>query len=162
MSKHLSRHAPSAHRFDFAVTLCIIGILATWLLQYLNEAQAEIEKVILETKLNNLRLGMAEAWIHKSVTNQSIDIKALIGSNPMRMVAEKPGNYVGEYTQAPKASGAIWYFDTQKKQLIYVFNDGRQARYKLVSTAGQSKAALASISGADLVPDIQNSKVTKK
>lgn len=158
----LSRHAPSAHRFDFAVTLCIIGILATLLLHRLNEAQADIEKVILETELNNLRLGMTEAWLHKSVTNQPINVEALKACNPMLLVAERPSNYIGELTQAPSTNKAVWYFDTQKKQLVYVFNDGHQARYKLVSTAGRAGASLVSIGGVDLVPDVQNNKVTKK
>jgi hypothetical protein len=154
VSESLSRHAPSAHRFDFAVTLCIIGILATWLLHYLNQAQAEVEKVILNTELNNLRLGMAETWIHKSVTNQPVNIEAFKGSNPMRLIAEWPSNYMGEFAQAPKASKAIWYFDTQKKQLIYVFNDGRQAAYKLVGTVGLTRPSALSIGGLDLVQDV--------
>jgi len=155
VSESLSRHAPSAHRFDFAVTLCVIGMLATWLLHYLNQAQAEVEKIILNTELNNLRLGMAETWIHKSVTNQPVNIEALKGSNPMRLIAEWPGNYMGELAQAPKTSKAIWYFDTRKKQLIYVFNDGRQAAYTLVGTAGLAKYSVLSIGGLDLVRDVK-------
>jgi hypothetical protein len=66
LSARLSRHAPSAHRFDFMVVVCVIGILATWLLHSLNSAQDDIEKVIQETELNNLRLSIDEAWVHKS------------------------------------------------------------------------------------------------
>jgi hypothetical protein len=151
VSWQLSRHAPSSHRFDFTVMLCIIGVLATLLLHYLNEAQADIEKVILKTELNNLRLGLAEAWIHKSVTYQPIDIEALKDSNPMLLIATRPENYIGESSLAPKASKAIWYFDTRKKQLIYVFNDGQQAAYKLVGTTEKTSASLVSVGGIDLV-----------
>jgi hypothetical protein len=158
VSESLSRHAPSAHRFDFAVTLCVIGILATWLLHYLNQAQADVEKVILNTELKNLRLGLAETWIHKSITNQPINIEALKGSNPMQLIAERPRNYMGELAQAPRASKAIWYFDTKKKQLIYVFIDGRQAAYKLVGTAGLTRSSVLSIGGLDLVQDAQKVK----
>ncbi len=162
MSFHLSKYAPSVHRFDFVVTVCIIGILATWLLHRLNDAQTEVEKVILDTELNNFRLGIAETWVHKSVANQSIDIETLKNSNPMWLIAEKPSNYVGERLQAPSSSKAIWYFDIQKKRLIYVFNDGHQAQYKLVSTAGQARASLVSIGGIDLVLDVQNNKVADR
>lgn len=148
-----SRHAPSAHRFDFTITLCVIGILATLLLHYLNKAQNDIENVILETEVNNLRLGLAEAWVHKSVTNQPISIDALENSNPMLLIAEKPENYIGERSNAPKTDKAVWYFDTQKKQLVYVFNDGHQARYRLVSTAGRPSASLIATGGIDLVSD---------
>ncbi len=149
-----SRHAPSAHRFNFAITLCVIAILATLLLYYLNKAQNDIENVILETEVNNLRLGLAEAWVHKSVTNQPISIDALENSNPMLLIAEKPENYIGERLDAPKTDKAVWYFDTRKKQLVYVFNDGHQARYRLVSTSGQANASLLAIGGLGLVKDV--------
>ena len=154
MSAQLSRHAPSTHRFDFAITVCVIGILATWLLHSLNEAQHDIEKVILETELTNVRLGMAEAWVHKNVTNQPVNMEALKDSNPMLLIMEKPANYIGELSEEPRSSKAIWYFDTQKKRLIYVFSDGHQARYRLVSTAGQASASLLAVGGLDLVKDI--------
>ena len=92
MGTHLSRHAPSARRFDFAVTLTVIGILASLLLGYLNKAQHEIERLIVETELNSFRLSLAEAWVHKIVSNQSIDCTALQNSNPMLLLDEKPEN----------------------------------------------------------------------
>jgi type II secretory pathway pseudopilin PulG len=141
------------HRFDFAVTLTIIGILATLLLGYLNKAQQDIEKLMVETELNSLRLSLAEAWVHRSINNQSIDSAALQGSNPMLLVAEKPKNYIGEFSKAPSQSKDIWYFNTTKKQLIYVFNDGSQASYRFSKTAGQARASLLTVGGLDLVKD---------
>jgi hypothetical protein len=149
----LPRHVPSMHRFDFAVTLTVIGILATLLLGYLNKVQNDIEKVIVETELNNLRLSLAESWVHKSVKNQLIDNKVLKDSNPMLLVNEKPENYIGEFSEAPSNKKEIWYFDTTKKQLIYIFNDGQKARYRLSISAGQTKASLLTAGGLDLVKD---------
>ena len=154
MSAHLARHAPSAHRFDFAVTLIVIGILATLLLGYLNKAQQDIERIIVETELNSLRLGLAEDWVHKGVNHQSINSAALQNSNPMLLIAEKPENYIGELSEAPSNKIEIWYFDTTKKQLIYVFNDGSQARYRFIKTAEQAKASLLAVGGLDLVKDV--------
>lgn len=154
MNAQQSRHAPSAHRFDFAVTLSVIGVLATLLLHYLNEAQSEIEQVIVKTELNNLRLGLAEAWVHKNVTYQPIDIEELKDSNPMLLVTARPQNYIGEQSEAPGSGKAIWYFDTTKKRLIYIANDGHQTQYRFISTAGQANASLLAIGGMDLVKDI--------
>ncbi len=131
-----SRYAPSAHRFDFLVTLSVIGLLATWLLHSLNDAQTDIEKVILEAELSNLRLSITEVWVQKSIENKSLNLAALTNSNPMLLIAEKPKNYIGESAQTPKSDEAIWYFDTQKKCLVYVFKDGRQAAYKLAGLTG--------------------------
>jgi hypothetical protein len=150
----LPRHAPSTHRFDFAITLTVIGILATFLIGYLNNAQNDIEKIIVETELNNLRLSLAEYWVDESLKNQSIKSEVLKNGNPMLLIAERPENYIGEFSEAPSNKKEVWYFDTKKKQLIYVFNDGRQARYRLSSTAGQAKASLLTIGGLDFVKDI--------
>ena len=97
---------------------------------------------------------MAETWVHKNVTNQPVNIETLKDSNPMLLIMEKPANYIGERVEEPRSSKAIWYFDTQKKRLIYVFSDGHQARYRLVSTAGQASASLLAVGGLDLVKDV--------
>ncbi len=132
----LSRYAKTAHRFNFLVTLSVIGLLGTWLLLSLNDAQADIEKVMFETELSNLRLSITEVWVLKSIENKPLNLAKLTNSNPMLLIAEKPKNYVGESAQTPKKDEAIWYFDTQKKCLIYVFKDGRQAAYKLAGLTG--------------------------
>ncbi len=154
MRANSSRHAPSKHRLDFAVTLTVIGILATLLLGYLNKVQHDIERLIVETELNSFRLSLAEAWVHKSISNQSIDSATLQNSNPMLLMADKPENYIGELSGAPSTKKEIWYFDTTKKQLIYVFNDGNLARYSLSKTAGQAKASLLTVGGLDLIKDV--------
>jgi len=154
VSAYLSRHAPSTHRFDFAVTVTVIAMLATLLLGYLNKVQQDIERLIVETELNSFRLSLAEAWVHKSVSNQSMDSTALQNSNPMLLLAEKPENYIGELSKAPSNNKEIWYFDTTKKQLIYVFNDGSQASYSFSKTARQAKASLLTVGGLDLVKDV--------
>lgn len=151
MNAQRSRHAPSAHRFEFAATLSVIGILATLLLQYLNAAQSDIEQIIVRTELNNLRLGLAEAWVHKTVTHQQIDIEALTDSNPMLVVSARPQNYIGERFEAPSSGKEIWYFDTTRKRLIYIAHDGHQTQYRFISTAGQAHASLLAIGGMDIV-----------
>lgn len=65
----------------------------------------------------------------------------------MLLIATKPNNYIGEHAQAPSGSRAIWYFNTQKMQLIYVFNNGLEAAYILVCRTGQTSASLVSVGG---------------
>jgi hypothetical protein len=147
LSFHLSKYAPSTHRFDFAITLCVIGLLTACLLHYLNVAQYEFEKAIQKSELNNLQLGITEMWVHNSMSNKPMNMEALKNSNPMLLIAEKPNNYIGEHAQAPRHNRAIWYFNTHKKQLIYVFSNGLEAAYILVCRAGQINASLVSVDG---------------
>lgn len=140
------------HRFDFAITLCVIAILATFLLYSLNKVQTKVAKVIHETELTNLRLSLMEAWVHHTVTNRTTDIASLIDSNPMLLINERPENYIGEHASTPDNNGnAIWYFNTHKKNLVYVYNDGKQVHYKLASTAGLPSTSLYTAGGIDLV-----------
>jgi hypothetical protein len=147
VSFHLSKYAPSTHRFDFAITLCVIGIIAACLLHYLNDAQYEFEKAIQKSELSNLQLGITETWVHNNVSNKPINMEALKNSNPMLLIAAKPNNYIGEHAQAPRDSRAIWYFNTHRKQLTYVFSNGLEASYILVCRAGQANAFLVSAGG---------------
>lgn len=74
-------------------------------------------------------------------------MEVLRNSNPMLLIATKPNNYLGEHAQAPSGSRAIWYFNTQKKQLIYVFSNGLEASYILACRTGQTNASLVSVGG---------------
>jgi hypothetical protein len=127
--------------------LCVIGIIAACLLHYLNDAQYEFEKAIQKSELSNLQLGITETWVHNNVSNKPINMEALKNSNPMLLIAAKPNNYIGEHAQAPRDSRAIWYFNTHRKQLTYVFSNGLEASYILVCRAGQANASLVSAGG---------------
>ena len=52
----LKKHSAGAHRFDFAITLTVISILATLLLNSLNRAQVSIEQMTRDAELNNINL----------------------------------------------------------------------------------------------------------
>lgn len=144
-----------ASRFDFAVTVSIIAILASILLYSLNSTQKQIESTMLDTDVANLRWELRAAWAHRNVIGQSLGINEIEGANPMRLLAERPQNYIGEYAQTPDAT-SVWYFDTQSKRLVYVFRDGRQVRLRLASTANLGEAPRGAIGGVDLVFDSQS------
>lgn len=147
----IKKSAQGLYQFDFAVTVIIISILAVMVLKSLDKLEHHIEEVIQETVLNHIRLGLTEYWLHQNVTHQTIDMKTLLNSNPMHYVAEKPENYVGEMPSRPGNSKEIWYFDTGKKELIYVYNDGRQAHYRLESLQAGGTSALLSAGSLAIV-----------
>lgn len=155
MSAILISYPPTTHRYDFAVTLTVIGILATLLLSSLNKAQNEIEKLVVATELKSMRLSLAEAWIDKNVRNQPINGALLQDSNPMLLMNEKPKNYLGEFAEKPIDRIEVWYFDTTKKRLIYVFNDGEHATYRLSHGNELIKSSPLAIGGLDLVEEVK-------
>lgn len=142
-----------ASRFDFAISISIIAILAAMLLFSLNRAQSQAEAVTMETDVTNMRWGLREMWAHRNATGQSLVGSEIDNANPMRLLNEFPKNYSGEHEQTPPDAQSIWYFDTQAKRLVYVFSDGRQVRYRLTGTVKLNRASLGAMGGIDLVLD---------
>ncbi|MDD2832440.1 MAG: hypothetical protein PHD12_00340 [Methylotenera sp.] len=138
-------------RFDFAVTVSIICIIATFLLHSLRQMQNGVDKMIHDAELNNLRLSLAESWVHRQVTYQTVDTKNLVNTNPMRLINEPPKNYIGEKTTRPVNKYKVWYFDINKKELVYVYSSNEEARYVLVSHVQGAETSPLSIGGLDLL-----------
>ncbi|MGZ5052776.1 MAG: hypothetical protein ACXWF8_17350 [Methylobacter sp.] len=137
--------------FRFAVSNSIISVLLVIVLSNINRAQSYIEESMMETDVANMRWELRELWAHRNATGQSLDINSMEGTNPLRLINEKPENYYGEYTQIPSDVKAGWYFDTKTNCLVYVFKDKHQACYRLISTAKLQRASLGAIGGIDLV-----------
>jgi len=146
----LKKHSAGAHRFDFVVTLVIISVLTTLLLYSLNRAQVSIGKVTRDAELNNIRLAIAESWVHKQARHESIDVKTLVKTNPMRFINEIPINYIGEMSAKPAGLHTVWYFDINRKQLVYVHSDDTEARYELINTSTSQSSSKLSAGGLDL------------
>jgi hypothetical protein len=142
-----------ASRFDFAVSISLIAMLAALLLVSLNRAQSQAEAVTMETDVANMRWGLRELWAHRNAIGQSLDISEIDSANPLQLLNERPKNYSGEYAQTPAGAQAVWYFDSKAKRLVYVFSDGRQVRYRLTGTAKLNRASLGAVGGIDLVLD---------
>jgi type II secretory pathway pseudopilin PulG len=142
-----------ASRFDFAISISIIAILASVLLFSLSRAQNQAEAVAMETDLTNMRWGLRELWAHRNATGQSLAGSEIDNANPLRLLGDQPKNYSGEYDRTPQDVQSAWYFDTKAKRLVYVFSDGQQVRFRLTSTAPLNQASRGMMGGIDLVLD---------
>lgn len=144
-------HFATASLFNFAVTNGIIAIMMLIVLANINRAQTHVEVSMMETDVANIRWQLRELWAHRTATGQSIAGSEIENANPLQLLDERPKNYSGEFADTPPDAHAIWYFDTKAKRLVYVFKDGQQQRYRLVSTIGRNRASLGAIGGIDLV-----------
>jgi len=151
MKPKTNRVQTGASRFDFAVSISLIAMLAALLLVSLNRAQSQAEALAMEADVANMRWGLRELWAHRNATGQSLDIGEIDNANPLQLLSDRPKNYSGEYAQTPPGVQSAWYFDSKAKRLVYVFSDGREARYRLTSTAKLNRASLGAVGGMDLV-----------
>jgi hypothetical protein len=56
----------------------------------------------------------------------------LDGVNPMRLMLKVPLHYLGEYDSPPEEFRDVWFFDIRKRCLVYIFENGEFAAYRLV------------------------------
>lgn len=130
---HIGKHFSSVKRFNFLVTLSIIAILVSTLLISLGRIQNQIETVKLNSELMNMRLQLRDAWGHRSVLEQTGLSKTKSAINPFMLLKPYP-DYIGEYAIKPDDTQSVWYFDTTKKQAVYILKNGDEQRYKLVNS----------------------------
>ncbi len=104
---------------ELVVVVIIIGILFVIAANKLLALQATAERAAMMNVLGTLRsaIGMD---IADHIVRQDIDgLVAQRGGNPMDWLAQTPHNYAGESTDPAKMQAGLWYFDPQKRALVY-------------------------------------------
>jgi hypothetical protein len=128
--------------YEFAVVVILIGILALLLMRALERARGDMEETIVQTEAAAMRMGLIEVVAHRETFGGELPKS----SNPVDWVATPPANYVGEHDGRPEGK-SVWYFDRQAKELVFLFRDGRRARFRLSRDASvdSQKAVVAGV-----------------
>jgi general secretion pathway protein G len=115
------RHSRGFSLLELAVVVSIIAVLATVALARLWALQVDAERVAMEQVLGILRSAIGMKVAESVVRNRVASIADLEGSNPMDLLAETPGNYLGVLNGANPASidRGNWYFDATDRVLVY-------------------------------------------
>lgn len=112
--------------YEFAVVVILVSVLALALMWALERTRGEMEETMVQSEAAALRVGLIEVVAHRETFGGELPKS----SNPVAWVATPPANYVGELDGAPEGK-SVWYFDRRAKELIFVFRDGRRARFRL-------------------------------
>ncbi len=106
---------------EFVLVICLIGILLavalTRLLPYIDEA----ERVAVLTLEGQIRNSLVTAAAQKIARGESASISMMNRSNPMELMLEVPGNYVGELgaNGRTRVAPGHWFFDKKVRRLVY-------------------------------------------
>lgn len=119
--------------YEFAVIVVLVSILALLLMWALERARGEMEETIVQSEVAALRIGLIEVVAHRETFGGELPKS----SNPVAWVATPPANYVGERDGRPDDK-SVWYFDRRSKELVFLFHDGRQARFRLSRDGAES------------------------
>lgn len=119
--RHPGRAARGFTLLELVIVIILVVILfltATWrLLPLRGDAEAAHVATTIGTLRSNLGLVVAERIVKDSLASAA----RLDGANPMSLLAQPPGNYIGERSpdSEKEISGGSWYFDPNTDQLRY-------------------------------------------
>lgn len=141
----------NAWRFKFAISAILIAFFLGMALRKLGDLGATLEKETVYNQIESFKLGLTEAWISRNIAHKNTNISAFEDANPMLLIADVPKNYVGEHAHPLSGQKAVWYFDKNNKQLIYILNNGELLRFKLVKINQNQQKSTIPNGGLDLI-----------
>lgn len=104
---------------ELVVVIVIIAVLLVYavnrLLPYIDEAE-RVAVLTVESQLKNTLVMEAAQRI---VRGESASIAELEQANPMSLLLQAPDNYVGERRHSDELPARRWYFDKDRRRLVY-------------------------------------------
>ena len=114
-------------KFEFALMVVVIGLIALLLFRALRSAHEEVEESTVQAEAAAMRVELLDRLTHRELYGGKLPESR----NPLRWVVRELPGYLGEL-DVPPSQGGVWYFDRQRQELIYRFHSGREARFRLV------------------------------
>ncbi len=111
--------------FELLVVIVIVSILMVIAISRLLALQVDAERVVMESTIGALRSALG-IKVAESIVKQKVSaLPAYEGSNPMNLLAEVPGNYLGEMegTDSYTLEKGSWYFDKPARTLVYIVDN---------------------------------------
>jgi hypothetical protein len=125
---------------EMSLLAAIIGSLVLFLLAALERARVGIEEAAVQTEAAAIRVELLDRLTHRESVGGPLPQSA----NPLHWIKREPAHYLGELDAAPEAVG-VWYFDGKAGALIYRFQKGGEARFRL--TRGAQGANVSAVLG---------------
>lgn len=118
---------------ELVVVVIVVCILFLAALDKMWQLQATAERGVMEYNIGALRSALALSFAARLVYRDEEGIRQLAGSNPMALLNQIPGNYLGELDGVDPATlqAGHWYFDQRQKMLIYLVKNSHFFRSDL-------------------------------
>jgi hypothetical protein len=137
-------------RFNFAVSVIVIGILIIYLLGRLDAIHAQIEDDKVAAEVQTFRLQLAENWISNNIRQKNTDNQTIAHGNPMLLISDVPKHYIGEYEKTPKGVNSVWFYNTTLKHLVFITKNYSSKHFLLKKLNYRSLSSTYPSGGLDL------------
>lgn len=113
---------------ELVVVVVLVAVMTGFLLVRVLPLIGQAERVAFLQTTQQIQNALLLEAAERIVRGESASLAALAGSNPMDLLLEPPGNYLGtrrpDDQSPPRRS---WYFDAGENRLVY--RPGRQAKF---------------------------------
>ncbi len=106
-------------RFELVVRVVLASILATILLERLLRYQEYAERTAMEITVMNMRSGLRLRVAELMMQDRMGEAGNLLNQNPIEWLAMPPPNYRGPLPNSKRISSGNWYFDTERREIVY-------------------------------------------
>jgi MSHA pilin protein MshA len=103
---------------ELVVVIIIIALLLKVAIDRMLGYMVDAERVAMEGVVGGLRSALTIEVAYRIMRDRTATLADLVGTNPMRLAAETPNNYLGEIAGGTGAPGH-WYYDTVAHDLVY-------------------------------------------
>jgi prepilin-type N-terminal cleavage/methylation domain-containing protein len=114
---------------ELVVVVVAVGIMAGLALDRVLPLIGRAERVAFLQTQSQLKSALLLEAAERLTRHEARTLPELAGTNPMALLLEPPGNYLGVFTrpEAETLPRAAWYFDAYDGRLVY--RPGRQAKF---------------------------------
>lgn len=107
--------------FELIIVIVLVGLLFTAAWWRLLPLRGDAEAAHVATTIGTLRSALGLEITERIVEDSMDSVAELEHMNPMQLLAQAPGNYLGEVAPAaqPEIERGNWYFDPASGELRY-------------------------------------------
>lgn len=108
---------------EMVIVIVLISFLGLIILERVWKFRVYAEEAVVTATIGNIRSALGLEVAKLAVRGKLKSIANLEKTNPMKLLAQTPNNYLGEIKNITKAnSKGVWYFNNNNHTLNYVVN----------------------------------------
>jgi len=118
-----TKHQKGFTLLEMVVVIVLIGWLGLIILDRVWKFRVYAEEAAVAATIGNIRSALGLEVAKLAVRGKLKNIAKLKNTNPMKLLAQVPHNYLGEIQNITKAKDkGVWYFNNNDLTLTYIVN----------------------------------------
>lgn len=113
---------------ELVVVVCVVALLGVTAIDRLLYVREQAEKAMVEQNLAMLKAAVRFQVAERVAANRTAEIAALAGKNPAEWLEEPLPGYQGEFRGRPPDCRGCWFFDSERRELVYRVDRGEYFR----------------------------------